>query len=149
MTTAPPISASGQLIQMSPTGGVSTACNTLVLYPLQHDTRSHGDWKVLAELPLQRQPRCAGHQVPNSLTAPTRQGLNGAGLNQWLQGLRNRGLPHLPQLHQLSLGLNRSRIHLRPGQQPIPGGFAQLLLAASRIHAPHMTAVRIQPVAVG
>ena len=68
---------------------------------------------------------------------------------QWLKGLRNRGLPHLPQLHQLSLGLNRSRIHLRPGQQPIPGGFAQLLLAASRIHAPHMTAVRIQPVAVG
>jgi hypothetical protein len=35
---------------------------------------------------------------------------------QWLKGLRNRGLPHLPQLHQLSLGLNRSRIHLRPGQ---------------------------------
>ena len=53
------------------------------------------------------------------------QSLNGTGLHQGLQGLRNRGLPHLPQLHQLSLGLNRSRIHLHPGQQPIPGGFAQ------------------------
>ena len=29
---------------------------------------------------------------------------------QWLKGLQNRGLTHLPQLHQLSLGLNRSRI---------------------------------------
>jgi hypothetical protein len=31
MTTAPPLSASGQLIQMTPTDGVSTACNTLLL----------------------------------------------------------------------------------------------------------------------
>ncbi len=116
---------------------------------LELSASSHGGWKGLAGLLLQRQPRRAGHQVPNGLTAPTGQGLNGAGLHQWLKGLRNRGLPHLPQLHQFSLRLNRSRIHLRPGQQPIPGGFAQLLLAASRIHAPQMTVERIQPVAVG
>ncbi len=77
---------------------------------------------------LQSQPRRAGHQVLNRLTAPPRQGLNGASLDQLLQGLRHRWLPHLPQLHQLSLGLNRGRIHLRPSQQAFPGRVAQLLL---------------------
>jgi len=74
------------------------------------------------------QPRRAGHQVLNRLTTPPRQGLNSSGLNQLLEGLRHRGLLHLPQLHQLGLGLDRSRIHLRPGQQALPGGVAQLLL---------------------
>lgn len=55
-------------------------------------------------------------------------GLNGPGLNQWLQNLRHRGLAYLPQRHQLSLGLNRSRIPLRLSQHPIPGGVPQLLL---------------------
>jgi hypothetical protein len=77
---------------------------------LELSASTHGGWKGLAELLLQRQPRRAGHQEPNGLTAPTGQGLNGAGLHPWLKGLRNRGLPHLPQLHQFSLGLNRSRI---------------------------------------
>jgi hypothetical protein len=48
-----------------------------------------------------------------------------------LQGLRHRGLLHLPQLHQLGLGLDRCRIHLRPGQQALPGGVAQLLLSSA------------------
>ena len=39
---------------------------------------------------LQSQPRRAGHQVRNRLTAPPRQALNGASLNQLLQGLRFR-----------------------------------------------------------
>jgi hypothetical protein len=77
---------------------------------------------------LKCQPRCSGHQVLNRLTTPPRQGLNSSGLNQLLEGLRHRGLLHLPQLHQLGLGLDRSRIHLRPGQQALPGGVAQLLL---------------------
>jgi hypothetical protein len=58
---------------------------------------------ISAAQDLQRQPRRAGHQVLNRLTPPPRQGLNGASLDQLLQGLRHRGLPHLPQLHQLSV----------------------------------------------
>ena len=51
------------------------------------DGCGHGGWRGLVELLLQRQPRRAGHQVTNGLTAPAEQGLNGAGLNQWLKGL--------------------------------------------------------------
>lgn len=113
---------------------------------------------MLAELLLQRQPRRAGHQVPNGLTAPARQGLNRGGLNQWLKGLRNRGLPHLLQLPggfaQLLLQFRlvallqrqqQSLHRLHQGDSANPGGPA----AGSRIHAPQMTAVRIQPVPVG
>ncbi len=77
---------------------------------------------------LKCQPRRAGHQVLNRFPTPPRQGLNSSCLNQLLQGLRHRGLLHLPQLHQLGLGLDRCRIHLRPSQQALPGGVAQLLL---------------------
>jgi Uma2 family endonuclease len=40
------LSASGQLIQMTPTGGDTSARNTLLLYALQHYARTHGGWKV-------------------------------------------------------------------------------------------------------
>jgi len=40
------LSASGQLIQMIPTGGDTSARNTLLLYALQHYARSQGGWRV-------------------------------------------------------------------------------------------------------
>ena len=65
------------------------------------------------------QPRGAGHQVLNRFPTPPRQGLNSSSLDQLLQCLPYRGLLHLPQLQQLGLGLDRCRIHLRPGQQAL------------------------------
>ena len=52
---------------------------------------------------------------------------------------------HLPQFHQLGLGLGRSRIHLRPGQQTIPGGVAQLLLQLRLVALPQRQQQILQP----
>lgn len=39
------LGASGLLIQMTPNGGDTGARNTLLLFALQHDARTHGGWK--------------------------------------------------------------------------------------------------------
>ena len=39
------LSASGLLIQITPTGGDTSARNTLLIYPLQHDARTPSGWK--------------------------------------------------------------------------------------------------------
>jgi hypothetical protein len=75
---------------------------------------------------LQSQPRRAGHQELNRLMAPPRQGLNGASLDQLLQGLRFRMT--LPLAQPNSLAKRESRLREgKSGAESLSQGVLRVL----------------------
>lgn len=90
---------------------------------------------------LQSQPRRAGHQELNRLMATPRQGLNGASLDQLLQGLRFRVTLPLAQPTTPAQRQSRAR-----GAESRAGSGAESLLS---LRHPTQTVAQIEVLAEG